>query len=260
MIFMAKYIIMTDSCVDLPESIVNDLGVEVIPLSVNIEGKDYYNYLDERDIKYKEFYSLLRDNIVPTTAQINPNRFIEFMETYLKQDYDILYIAFSSALSGTYNSSQLAKEELNERFPNKKIRIVDSLCASMGQGLLVTYAAKMKNEGKNIEDVAKWVEINKKKICHLFTVGDLNYLRRGGRLSYSKAILGTILKIKPLLHVNDEGKLVQTGATRGKIKALKKMVERMKDTIINPETQVVYISHGDCKEEVKVLKELILSK
>lgn len=257
---MNPYIIITDSCVDLPSELASQLALEVIPLSVNIEGTQYYNYLDERDLNTKGFYQLLREGVIPSTSQINPQRFSDIFEKYLSQGYDILYIAFSSALSGTYNSALIAKEELINNYPHQKILIIDSLSASMGQGLLVTYAARLKESGKTINEVYEWVENNKLRLCHLFTVGDLNHLRRGGRLSYAKALIGTILRIKPLLHVNTEGKLVQTGATRGRKSSLEKLVSRMIETIENAEEQVIYISHGDCLAEVEELKEIITNR
>lgn len=257
---MSKFIIMTDSCVDLPAKLADELELKVIPLSINIEGKVYHNHLDEREITVKEFYDKLRKNIVTTTSMINPNEFKDFMEGYLKEGYDILSISFSSALSGTYNSSIIAKDELLELYPDRTIYTIDSLSASLGQGLLVTYAARLKQAGKSIEEVRDFVEENKLRLSHLFTVGDLNHLRRGGRLSYAKAFLGTVLKIKPLLHVNNEGKLVQTGSTRGRKQSIMKMVERMKDTIENPKDQIIYISHGDVLEEVLELKRTIIKE
>lgn len=257
---MNKYIILTDSCIDLPSRMAEEMELMVVPLSLIIDDVNYYNYLDEREITFKNFYQLLREGKTTQTSQVNPQRFIEIMEPILVSGYDILSISFSSALSGTYNSSAIAKNDLLEKYPERKIITIDSLCASMGQGLLLTYAAKLKKEGHSLDDVAKWVEENKTNLCHLFTVGDLNHLRRGGRLSYAKAILGTILKIKPLLHVNKEGKLVQTGATRGRKSSLIKMVERMEKTIINPKEQTIYISHGDCLDEIIELKQIIMER
>lgn len=253
-----SYIILTDSCIDLTDKMAKDLELEVIPLSVSIQGKEYYNYLDGRDITPERFYDMLRENAIPVTSQINPSRFLDVMTSYLEKGLDILYIGFSSALSGTYQSSVIAKEELQEKFPERKIITVDSLCASMGQGLLLTYAAEMKKKGNSIDEVSQWVEVHKQQLCHLFTVGDLNHLRRGGRLSFAKALLGTILRVKPLLQVNKDGKLVQTGTTRGRTSALLKMFDRMKETIENPKDQVVYISHGDCWEEAQMLREKML--
>lgn len=254
---MNDYIIMTDSCVDLTHKMAEKMELKVIPLAVNIQGKAYYNYLDEREITSRRFYNLLKEHILTSTSQVNPNEFIEFMKPFLDAGKDILYIGFSSALSGTYNSAVQALDELNPLYPDRKIITVDSLCASMGEGLLVTYAAELKKSGKTIDEVAAWVEQNKTKLCHLFTVGDLNHLRRGGRLSYSKALLGTLLKVKPLLHVNVEGKLVQTGKTRGRQSSLRMLVDRMVETIVNPKEQTIFISHGDCYEEAMEVKKMI---
>lgn len=255
---MKDFVIFTDSCIDLPHQQTLDMQIEVIPLCINLEGQVYYNYLDERDITFKTFYQALREKKQPITSQINPQGFIDAMEPFLIEEKDILSISFSSALSGTYQSSLIARDELLEKYPERKIIMIDSLCASMGQGLLVKYASDLRQEGKSIDEVASWVEKNKTKIVHLFTVGDLNHLRRGGRLSYGKAFLGSILRIKPLLHVTSDGKLVQTGMARGRMTSLKKMVERMTETIENP--QVIYISHGDCLEDALELKDMILEK
>lgn len=256
---MKDYVILTDSCVDLTSEMVKEMGVEVIPLSINLGDKVYYNYLDEREITSKDFYQLLRDKKMPTTSQISPQSFLDFIEPFIQAGKDILSISFSSALSGTFQSSVIAREELLEKYPYQKIITIDSLCASMGQGLLVKYASDLRKEGKTIEEVATWVESNRTKVSHLFTVGDLNHLRRGGRLSYGRALLGSILMIKPLLHVNEEGKLVQTGIARGRKTSLKRMVERLAKTIDNPD-QVVYISHGDCLDDVLLFKEMLLEK
>ena len=257
---MKDYVICTDSCVDLPHEIAKKLELNVIPLSFQIEGNVYYNHLDERDMKHKEFYDLLRNKKISQTSQINLEQFKEFFETFLKAGKDILYIGFSSALSGTLNSSLIARMDLEEMYPDRKIVIVDSLSASMGQGLLLTHAANLRLEGKSIDEVATWVEENKLRVCHLFTVGDLHHLKRSGRLSQAKALLGTVLRIKPILHVDKDGKLVQTGQSRGRRTALKKLVERMKETIENPEEQIIYISHADCYEEVIQLKQEILNE
>lgn len=257
---MNDYIIMTDSCIDLTDEMAKNLDLHVLPLTVNIDGKEYKNYLDEREITIKDFYQHLRDHTKTSTSQINANVFTEAMTPLLEEGKDILYIGFSSALSGTYNSSLIAKEDLSSDYPNRKIITLDSLCASMGQGLLLTYAARLKKEGKSIVEVAKWVEDNKLNISHLFTVGDLNHLKRGGRLSSSKALIGTILRVKPLLNVSSEGKLVQTGKTRGRKQSLDAMVERLVATIVNPTNQLVYISHGDCLDEAVYVKNEILKQ
>ncbi|MDD4000750.1 MAG: DegV family protein, partial [Bacilli bacterium] len=218
----------------------------------------YVNYLDEREISFSDFYKELREKKRTKTTQANPEDFVLKMRDFLKAGKDILSISFSSALSGTFNSSRLAKEELKEEFPNRKIVLIDSLSASMGQGLLLTYAANLRKSGKSLEEVALWVEENKLKLCHLFTVDDLNHLRRGGRLSSISAIIGTILRVKPLLHVSSEGKLTVEGKARGRQLAINQLFERMVATIVSPEEQIVYISHGDCLEDALLLKEKIL--
>ncbi len=255
---MNKYVIVTDSCIDLPKSLVDSLGITVIPLTVIIEKKEYKNYPDEREITATDFYNLLRSEAVATTSQLSPSDFINVMEPLLKEGIDILSISFSSALSGTYQSAVVARNELLKDYPDRKILTLDSLCASMGQGLLVTYAAKMAKMGKDIDEVAKWVEDNKQSIAHLFTVSDLNHLKRGGRLSAGKAFIGTLIQLKPLLHVSDEGKLVPISKARGRKIALNRMVERVIQTIENPADQLIYISHGDCYEEALYVKEQIL--
>lgn len=255
---MNKYVIVTDSCIDLPKSLVVSLGITVIPLTVIIEKKEYKNYPDEREITATDFYNLLRSEAVATTSQLSPSDFINVMEPLLKEGIDILSISFSSALSGTYQSAVVARNELLKDYPDRKILTLDSLCASMGQGLLVTYAAKMAKMGKDIDEVAKWVEDNKQSIAHLFTVSDLNHLKRGGRLSAGKAFIGTLIQLKPLLHVSDEGKLVPISKARGRKIALNRMIERVIQTIENPADQLIYISHGDCYEEALYVKEQIL--
>jgi DegV family protein with EDD domain len=255
---MNDYIILTDSCIDLTNEMAKQMNLMVVPLIVTVEGKDYHNYLDEREITNKDFYQLLREHKMTSTSQVNSQSFIDVMTPILESGKDILSISFSSALSGTYNGARIASEELRETFPNRKIFAIDSLCASMGQGLLVTYAARLKKAGKTIEELAQWIEENKTNFCHLFTVGDLNHLSRGGRLSSTKAFLGTILRVKPLLNVSLEGKLEQTDKARGRRSSLDMMIARMVATITNPKGQTVYISHGDCLEDAVYVKQQIM--
>lgn len=255
---MEKYVIVTDSCIELPKSLIDSLGIKVIPLTVIIEKKEYKNYPDEREITAIDFYNLLRSEVVATTSQLSPSDLINVFEPLLQEGFDILSISFSSALSGTYMSAVVARNELLKDYPLRKILTIDSLSASMGQGLLVTYAAKMKNAGQSIEEVAKWIEDNKQSFAHLFTVSDLNHLKRGGRLSAGKAFIGTLIQLKPLLHVSEEGKLVPIAKARGRKVALNRMVERVVQTIDNPADQLIYISHGDCYEDALYVKEQLL--
>lgn len=257
---MNKYKIVTDSCIDLSEKMANDLELIVLPLTVLLEGETYFNYLDEREITFKDFYQKLREKKMPSTSQLNPAEFEVVFEGLLEEGYDILSISFSSQLSGTYESAVIARDNLLKKYPERKIVTIDSLCASMGQGLLLYYAGNLKKEKQSMEAVAKWVEENKRKVSHLFTVGDLNHLKRGGRLSSSKAFLGTLINIKPLLHVSNEGKLVPTGQARGRRQALNKLIEQMRLTIEKPKEQMVFISHADCMDDVLYLKEQIALK
>ncbi|MBI9010444.1 MAG: DegV family protein, partial [Tenericutes bacterium] len=189
---MGEYIIITDSCVDLPDDLAKELEINILPLKVTVKGKEYSNFLDEREISSKVFYDMLREKETASTAQANPAEFVLIATPFLEKGIDVLSISFSSVLSGTYNSSIIAKKELEESFPDRKIVCIDSLCASMGQGLLLTYAGMMKKEGKSLDEVAEFVENNKLNVCHLFTVSDLGHLRRGGRLSASSYVLGNL--------------------------------------------------------------------
>ena len=246
-----KYVIITDSCSDLTTEIIEKYHLHVIPMSFNIKGKNYLNYPDEREIKTHDFYEMMRNKEVATTSQVAPGDFLKIFENFLQDGYDILSLSFSSALSGTYNSSLVAKDVLQEKYPEQKIVCVDSLCASMGEGLFVYYAAKMQQEGKTLEEVAAWLEKNKLHFAHWFTVDDIGTLKRGGRLSATKAFLATILNFKPVLHVSDEGKLVPAFKVRGRRKSIMTIIEQVKATITDPEGQTIFISHGDSFNEAK---------
>ena len=256
----SNYVLTTDSCCDLPNELVNELGLHVIPLSVEIKGKVYHNYPDERYIKTHDFYEMMREKEVATTSLINVGEFLVFFEPFLKEGKDILYVGFSSALSGTVQSARIAAEELKLTYPDRKIIVVDSLSASMGQGLLVWYVAKEVASGKSIEEVALWAENNRLELCHLFTVDDLGTLRRGGRLSGTAALLGSLLKVKPVLHVSEEGKLVPIKKARGRKMSLQVIVDIMAEKIKDPEKQTIFISHGDDLEHANHIKDLIESQ
>jgi len=257
---MAKFRIVTDSCIDLPASMVSDLGIEVIPMTVTVEGRSYRNFPDEREIKSEVFYDILRSQKVTTTSQLNPADHEAAMTKWLDLGYDILSISFSSALSGSYQSAVIAAKELRERYPERRIVLVDSLCASMGQGLLVTHAARLQMANHPIDTVAQWLEDNKQKISHLFTVADLNHLKRGGRLSAGKAFIGTLIQLKPVLHVDEKGKLVPIGSARGRRHAINRMIDRIAETIEKPEGQTLFLSHGDCLEEAIEMKLKIMER
>lgn len=247
---MQNYVIKTDSTSDLSPKLVSELGVEVLPLHFNIDGKNYADYPDRSEMDMKQFYDLLRKGQTSTTSQINPEDFIKAFSPNLENGQDILYIAFSSGLSGTYASAKIAAEELLKSYPERKIRVVDSLCASMGQGLLVYYAVKHKEGGKSIDELKEWLNHNKLKVCHWITVDDLHHLHRGGRVSSASAFLGSMLNIKPILHVDNEGHLILVNKTRGRQRAVDVLLAQMEKTAIDLQDQTIFISHGDCEDEV----------
>lgn len=254
---MRDYVIITDSCCDLSEQLANDAGLYVIPMVMTISGKEYKNYLDEREISSKAFYDRLRAGETASTSALNMDTFLSVFGEFLEQGKDILYLAFSSGLSGTYHVSTLAAEELAQKYPESRIFCCDTLCASMGEGLLVYLAGKKKQSGASIEEVRDFVEQNKLHLCHWFTVDDLNHLKRGGRVSATTAFVGSLLNIKPVLHVDDEGHLINVGKARGRRAAVSSLFEHMKETAVNPSEQTVFISHGDCEQDALALKEMI---
>ena len=241
---MSDYVIVTDSSADLPASLVQELGVEVLPLSFTVQGKTYHNYPDDREMDPKVFYKMLRDGEMATTSAINVAEYTNMLEPLLQAGKDVLVLAFSSGLSTTYQSSVIAVNELSEQYPDRKIYTVDTLCASLGQGLLVWHAVQEQKKGKSIEEVRDWVEENKLHLCHWFTVDDLHFLKRGGRISAATAVVGTRLSIKPVLHVDDEGHLISMGKARGRGASLTALVDHMEQTVTDVDT--VFISHGDC--------------
>ena len=252
---MNDYVLLTDSSADLTDALVKELGVEVLPLSFTMRNKTYRNWPDNREIDPKDFYRQLREGEMATTSAVNVSDFTETIEPHLKEGRDVLVVAFSSGLSATCHSAQIAAQELSEQYPERKVYVVDSLCASLGQGLLVWYAARMKNEGRGIGAVRDWLEENKLHLCHWFTVDDLHFLKRGGRISSATAVLGTMLSIKPVMHVDDEGHLTKVGTARGRNASLKALVDHMTETAIDPAGQTVFISHGDCEEDANKVAE-----
>ena len=248
---MNDFVIVTDSSADLPEDLVRELGVEILPLSFTVKGQTYHNYPDDREMDPKVFYKMLRDGEMATTAAVNVGEFPALLEPMLQAGKDVLILAFSSGLSATYQSSAIAVEELAAKYPERKIYTVDTLCASLGQGLLVWYAVQEKNKGGSIEAVRDWAEAHKLNLCHWFTVDDLHFLKRGGRVSAATAVVGSMLQIKPVLHVDNEGHLINMGKARGRHASLTALVDHMEQTAIDPGAQTVFISHGDCLEEAE---------
>ena len=246
-----EYVIMTDSSCDLPQELADQLGLEVLPLEVMADGKNYRNWLDGREIGFKEFYKLAREGKELKTSAVNTAAFEEKMEELLKEGKDILYIGFSSGLSTTYNSGEAAARELREKYPDRKIYTVDTLAASLGQGMIIYYAAKKKEAGATIEEVRDFVENEKLHMCHWFTVDDLNYLKRGGRISAATAAIGTMLSIKPVMHMDNEGHLVAVGKARGRKAALCQLLDTMGELGEGLEGQTTFICHSDCMDDAQ---------
>jgi len=257
---MGNYVLVSDATFDLPAEVIAENDIQVIPMGLTIDDVEYIHYPDERNLTISEFYSKLKNGAVSHTSQITPNTFHEFFSEILKEGKDILYIAFSSGLSGTYNTSQLVISELAEEYPDRKIYSVDSLCASIGEGLLVLLAAQKKKSGMGIEELRDWVEANKRKMRHWFTVKDLYYLKRGGRISSVEAFVGTTLKIRPVLSTDDYGKLVVKTKIRGSKAELDLLVGKLETEGIDIKNQTIIIGHSDNIEQARELEAIIREK
>lgn len=250
-----NYEIITDSTCDLDYETLKKLGIKVLSFGYTIGDELYKNDIKEPSMSPKDFYDVLRKGSSAKTTQINISEFINDVTPILEEKKDILYICFSSQLSGTYNSMLLAKRDLEDKYPERRIEIVDSRAASMGEGLLVYYACKKKDEGLDLDDLVKWIEENKLNFWHWFTVDDINHLKRGGRLSGSAAFVAKALKIKPVLYVDGLGRLIPRGKSIGRKNSLLRLVEHMSENYVQNET--VFISHGDCVEDALFVKQQI---
>ena len=255
---MNPYIIYTDSACDLPDSMLAELGVKAQSLSFRFDGSEH-EYLNG-EMSAPEFYGQMRDGKVAKTAAVNESTFKAAFEAEVAAGKDLLYLGFSSGLSMTYNAGRLACEELAEAYPDRKVISVDSLCASAGQGLLVYLAAMRQKEGATIEEVASYLESIKLNLCHWFTVDDLVYLKRGGRVSPAVALVGGMLNIKPVMHVDNEGHLTKVGTVRGRKNSLKALADKYDTMALDRENSVIFISHGDCYEEAKELGDMLKAK
>ena len=252
---MHNYVIITDSTCDLSPSLVEIMQVEVIPMEFTIADKNYRNYPDNRDLDPADFYTKLRAGGMATTAQVTALTYTEVAKPFLNAGQDVLFLIFSSGLSGSFNSSRLAVEELLQKYPERTVRTVDSLAASMGEGLLVYHAAMRRLAGDSLNEVADWVEQNRNRLCHWFTVDDLHFLHRGGRVSGAAAVMGTMLGIKPVLHVDDEGHLIPMEKVRGRRQSLDALVQHLADTVAEGENETIFVSHGDCAEDADYVAE-----
>lgn len=257
---MENYVIFTDSTVDMTPEMIKELDINMVCLKYKIGNDEYVNYPDHRDLDIKTFYQRLRDGETASTAQVTPNDFKEAFVPILEQGQKILYIAFSSGLSGTCDSARMITQELSEKYGENCVVVVDSLAASMGEGLLVYNAVMKKREGLSLTELAKWVEDNRDNLCHWFTVDDLHHLKRGGRVSTTAAVLGSMLNIKPVLCVDKAGHLIPNKKVRGRRQALDELVKKMEAGVTNPSEQVIFISHGDAQEDAEYVAQSVKEK
>ena len=244
--------IVTDSSCNLLEDMIDDFGLHILPLTFMIDGEQYQSYLKGERTDLKQFYTMMREGKVITTSLPNLADSEKLFRNLLEEGQDILYLGFSSGLSGTYEAIDLLLKDLKNEFPERTIRSVETLAASGGQGLLVYYAVQKKREGMDIDGVAEWVKDNRLRLAHWFTVDDLMFLFRGGRVSKTSAWAGTMLNIKPVMHVDDEGHLIPMEKVRGRKKSLNALVDHMRKSAVEPiSEQVVFITQGDCIEDAE---------
>ena len=247
-----SYVLMTDDCCDLPPEYYIEHDIPVLNVTYIFYGKAYRG----TEMSYREFYDRLRQGEMPTTAQVTVNQASAMMEKFLQRGKDILYFAFSSGLSGTYESGMVADRDLSEKYPERKIRVIDSLCASLGQGLMLHKLVKMRDAGKSMDELADWAEANKLHLAHIVTVEDLMHLHRGGRISKASAVMGGMLGIKPMIHMNNEGKLITIGKVRGRKASLEAIVDIMAKAVGNTPNDEFFVCHSDCYEEAEYVAKL----
>ena len=253
--------IVTDSSCNLVEDMIDEFGLHILPLTFMVDGEQYQSYLKGERTDLKQFYTMMREGKVITTSLPNLAESEDLLRGLLDAGHDVLYIGFSSGLSGTYQAIDLLLKDLAAQYPERTVRSVDTLAASGGQGLLVWYAAQKARAGASLEEVYTWLEENKLHLAHWFTVDDLMFLWRGGRVSKTSAWAGTILNIKPVMHVDDEGHLIPLEKVRGRKKSLIALVDHMDESAIRPvEDQMVFITHGDCIEDAELVADLVRSR
>jgi len=250
-----SYQIITDSCCDFTQQQYTDLGVTCVPLTVLYNGESHNNFTDSSAVK--AFYDQLRGGVMASTAAANPENWANAMKAALDKGQDVLVIAFSSGLSTTYQSAVIAAKELQEGYPDRKIYVVDSLCAALGQGLLVWYACQKRDAGLDIDQLYAWMEENKLNVCHEVTVDGLDTLKRGGRISATTAFVGTMLNIKPMIYMDSEGKLCNYGKCRGRKASIEQILKRFQEKCGNWDNETIFIGHGDCPEDAAQLENLI---
>ena len=252
-----NFCITTDSGADLPPSYCQTHDITVLPLAFTIEGQTYHGSGAMDD---KVFYDKLRAGALPTTSAANPEDTAALFRTFAGQGKDLLHVAFSSGLSSTSDAAQIAAQMVMEEYPQRKIIVVDSLCASMGQGFLVHQAVKLRDAGETLEDAARKVTDLRLNVVHNFTVDDLGHLHRGGRVSKATAVVGSLMGIKPILHVDDEGHLTSVGKVRGRKASIQALADRMEEQMKGFDNPEVFISHGDCPEDAQTLADMVRTR
>ncbi len=253
---LSGFKIITNTTADLPLDYVKENNLGLMVFNYTIKGETYSR---GHELDWKEFYAMMRDGNMPTTSQVNPMECREYFDEYLKENKELLYIGFSSGLSGSYGSACIAADMEMEEHPGCRIRIIDSRCASMGEGLLVHKAVQLQKEGKTLDEVADWLEENIPHLVHIFTVDDLNHLYRGGRVSRTAAVIGTVVGIKPVLHVDDDGHLIPLSKVRGRKKSLNALVDYMEEKMgkYREENDIIFISHGDALEDAQFVRDKV---
>lgn len=257
---MSNFVIMTDSACDLPLEMVESRDIHVIPMTVTMGENSFPHYPDERNMTSKEFYAKLRNGETASTAALNPEQLKEATRPFMESGKDVLYIGLSSGLTSTISSAQVAFSELKEEFPHRKAYALDSLMASFGQGMLVIMACDKRDDGMGFDELCEYLDKKRHQVCAWFTVDDLFHLKRGGRVSAATAVIGSMLNIKPVLHVDEEGHLINVSKARGRKASLKALIAQAKELIVENETDYIYISHGDCEEEAMELAEAVKSQ
>ena len=251
-----SYQIITDSCCDFTEAQLSRLQVSCANLTLMYNGENHRNFTEPAAVK--AFYDEIRAGVMASTAAANPGDWAALMTPALEEGRDVLVITFSSGLSTTYQSAVIAAKDLQEEYPQRTICVVDSLCAALGQGLLVYHACKKRDEGMDIHALTAWLEEHKRSVCHWVTVDDLTHLKRGGRISATSAIVGSMLNIKPIIHVDNDGHLINTAKVRGRKTAMEYLARKFAETATDFDT--VFIGHGDCPEDAAALEALLREK
>lgn len=254
---MNDFVIFTDANSDIEAPMVGQLGIEVLPMRFTISEKEYYNWPDKREMSSEEFYAKIREGGMSSTTQTNAIEFEELFRPFLQQGKDVLYIGFSSGLSGTLAAAKLAQQTLREEFLQQRVEVVDTLSICLGQTMLVQMAAQMKQQGKTIDEITAWIENNNQKVAHWFTVDDLQFLKRGGRLSGTAALLGTMLNIKPVLRINEEGKLIVADKVRGRRNSLLRLVDELEKRADKTMLHTIFVAHADCAQDAAFVTEEI---